>query len=394
MNIRVFYAAGPGQLIDSHKHWRNGGHDPNLTALAYSSQFAAFCESIEADVFMVSHGRPEASYRDGKFLIQQKPKRNLGEGGLGYHCSQVAYGVWLFLQALKFKADFAIIHSSSTHFFVLSLFRFAGIKVIPVLHNTIWPAGFPKASLAKRIVRRLDGYFFRNSAHAILGVSPECLRQVRALASFKSSDHLIDMRGQFSRSYFAAIPLPPSRMRPFRVMFSGRITENKGVFDLAQIARIVEDKDPGAVRWDVCGAGPDLDELKCRRDLLGLKEVVEMHGHVLPPRMSEIIARNHAAIVPTKSTFEEGMALSAVEPVLSNRPVITSPVVPAREVLGDACMEAETDNIESYAAQVLKLANSPELYKRLCEACDSVKEPFFDGKLGFAAALRTAFSLN
>lgn len=178
------------------------------------------------------------------------------------------------------------------------------------------------------------------------------------------------------------------------MMFAGRITENKGVFDLVEIARRVEDRVPGLAKWDVCGAGPDLDELRHRRDTAALQGIVELHGHVPPSQMSEIIARNHASIVPTKSSFEEGMALSAIEPVLANRPVITSSVVPAWEVLGEACLKAEVDNVESYVAQVLKLAKSPEDYRLAANACAQVKEPFLNGELGFAAALRRAFALK
>jgi glycogen synthase len=394
LGIRIFYASGPGSLIESHKHWRAGTVDPRLTALTYSSQFADFCESVGAVVYMVSHASPREDYRDGNFRVRQRPKLQFGSGGFRFHLMELIYGAWLFLEAVKFRADFAVIHSSSTHFFVLSIFRIAGIKVVPVLHNTLWPAGYPQASPVRKLVRNLDGVFFRSFAHATLGVSPECLRQVQTLAGRVPSERLIEMRGQFSRSYFDAIPAAPLQMKPFRMMFAGRIIQNKGVFDLIDIARKVEDRAPGLVKWDVCGAGPDLEKLRIRRDAAGLQGIVELHGHVLPSQMSEVIARNHASIVPTKSSFEEGMALSAIEPVLANRPVITSSVVPAWEVLGGACLKAEVDDIESYAAQVLRLAKSPEDYRLAASACAEFKEPFLNGELGFAAALSRAFALN
>ncbi len=393
MGTRIFYAAGPGQLLESHRHWSQGTADPRLTALTYSSQFADFCDQLGADVYMISHASPPGDYTSGKFRVRQKPKLQLG-GALGYHVAQFAYGLWLFLEAVKFKADFAVIHSSSTYFFVLSIFRLAGIKVIPVLHNTLWPTGYPQTSLVRLVIRRLDGYFFGRFPHAVLGVSPECLRQVGILVGRPQPDRLIEMRGQFSRSFFEAIPAPPPRARPFRIMFAGRVTENKGVFDLIEIAKSVQERQPGEVKWDVCGTGPDFDELRRRRDEAKLQDVVELHGHVLPPQMSEIIARNHAAIVPTKSSFEEGMALSAVEPVLAGRPVVTNSVVPACEVLGDACVKAEVDDVESYVTQVLKLAKFQDEYHSAVSACTRVREPFLNGEMGFAAALKRAFALK
>src|SRR2546425_9162016 len=61
--------------------------------------------------------------------------------------------------------------------------------------------------------------------------------------------------------------------------------------------------------------------------------------------MSEIIGKNHASIVPTSS------------------------VVPACELLGGACLEAKADDVESYVAQVLKLAKSREQYQSAVDAC-------------------------
>jgi glycosyltransferase involved in cell wall biosynthesis len=388
--MRIFYASGPGSIATSHQHWREGAHDPNLTALTYSGQFCDFCKAMDADAYIVSHASEPTLVRDGKFTIAQMPKPDRH----GYHVSQILYGLQIFLTAVKFGADYAVIQSGTTHPFMLWLFRLAGIKVIPVLHNTIWPAGYSSAGFFKRIIRKLDGLFYRWGAHAVIGVSPECLRQVAAVAHIaESSPKLIEMRGQFSREYFEAIP-KPVHGDPFLVMFAGRIFENKGVFDLIEIARRIESDHPGLVKWDICGAGPDLEEMTHRRDGAGLESVVNIRGHVFPAEMQEVIARSHAAIVPTRSTFEEGMALAAVEPVLANRPVISCSVVPASEVLGSACLKARTDDVQSYAEQVLRLATNEQDYLAASAACDRVKEQFLNRNLGFAAGLGRAFVLG
>jgi glycosyltransferase involved in cell wall biosynthesis len=361
-----------------------------LTALTYSGQFCDFCKTMDADAYIVSYSSQQTLLSDGKFTIAQRPKPDRH----GYHLSQILYGFQLFLAATKFSADYAVIHSGTTHPFMLWLFRFAGIKVIPVLHNAIWPAGHSSTRFFKRIIRKLDGMFYRWGAHAVIGVSPECVRQVAAIAHIpESSPKLIEMRGQFSREYFEDIP-KPVHDHPFLVMFAGRIIEDKGVFDLIEIARRIERDHQGLVKWDICGAGPDLEELVRRRDDAGLESVVNIRGHVFPGEMHEVIARSHAAIVPTKSTFAEGMALTAVEPVLANRPVISSPVVPASEVLGDACLKANTDDVQSYCEQILRLAKNEHHYLAASAACDRVKEQFLNRRLGFAASLERAFLLG
>ena len=60
-------------------------------------------------------------------------------------------------------------------------------------------------------------------------------------------------------------------------------------------------------------------------------------------------------IVPTRSDFVEGIAKTAVEAILAGRPVITNAGVGALEILRPACIEAQADNPESYAAAVIAL---------------------------------------
>ena len=48
--------------------------------------------------------------------------------------------------------------------------------------------------------------------------------------------------------------------------------------------------------------------------------------------------------------------MTAAEAILVGRPVITNSVVPALEVLRPACVEARTNDVDSYVAAILKLS--------------------------------------
>ena len=73
-------------------------------------------------------------------------------------------------------------------------------------------------------------------------------------------------RAQFYPEHFARIAPPPAHDQPpFGMIFVGRIVADKGVFDLLEIARGVEARLPGRVRWEVCGTGPVLDALRPTR---------------------------------------------------------------------------------------------------------------------------------
>jgi glycosyltransferase involved in cell wall biosynthesis len=297
----------------------------------------------------------------------------------------------LCIKALRFRADIVAVNSGSTHFFVMSICRLCRMRVVPVLHNTLWPTGFPPATPIARIISRLDSYFFRWFAAATIGVSPECLRQVDDLTGGRHG-RVLEIRAQYSTGVFARVSQPPPHARrPFRIIFSGRISRDKGVFDILSIARRVDELVPRQVLWEVCGAGPDLAEMQRDQVSLGLESIVTIRGWTAPAVLVERLAESHLAIVPTRSTFAEGMAKTAVEAVLSGRPVLTSRVVPALEVLRPACIEAVTDDVESYAACVVDLMNDAPRYHALCEACIPLQAQFYDHRRGLAAAWATLF---
>ncbi len=392
MTMRLFYAAGPGNVIRAHRHWEQGQRDPSQMSLTYSGQFADYCQSSGAEALVVSYNSSRETYRSGRFVIEHCPKAFANARGLIYHVSEMLYGLRLLAKALRYRADVAVIHSGTTHEFMLLLFTLVGIDVVPVLHNTPWPSGFKPERATRKLISRLDAILFGRAAVAVIGVSPECLRQVGEMTRGRRHDRLIEMRGQYIPDYFAAIAPPVVERRPFQVLFCGRVTRDKGVYDLLQVARRVEQIRPGLIHWTVCGDGPELSELRRQSERLALQHVIDIRGFTAPRELKAILDAAHAAIVPTRSEFAEGMALSAVEAILAGRPCVTSPVVPALEVLKPACVEARTNDVESYVAAIIELATSVRLYDELCAACLELAATFYDPGFGFAAALDRAIA--
>src|SRR5262249_36619355 len=151
------------------------------------------------------------------------------------HLAEIRYGVGLLATARNFGATVAVLDSGSSHYFVLGLFCLAGIKVITVLHNTLWPSGFPPAHFIPRIIARLDSLYFRWASAVTIGVSPECVRQVEQLTK-RRHKLIYQIRAQFRPEYFQTIPPPPSpSTQPFRIMYIGRIIRIKGVFDILEM---------------------------------------------------------------------------------------------------------------------------------------------------------------
>jgi glycosyltransferase involved in cell wall biosynthesis len=174
-------------------------------------------------------------------------------------------------------------------------------------------------------------------------------------------------------------------------MFVGRADRLKGLMDLAEIAFNVEEKIPNRVRWIVCGDGPDLEDLRRKVIELGIERKFEIMGHTVPSKLIGLYEKVNACIVPTRSEFSEGLAMTVIESVLARRPVITSSVVPALELMRPACLEANTDDCISYADAVISIASDEILYQSLrLSAPDRLRE-FLSSEYSLVTALCRAF---
>lgn len=388
MSNRIFYAAGYTDVISAHRHWSRHENEPNEFAIGYSNQFFDFCRDIGAEAYVVTFREERQIIHDGLFTIENRPKPTFGAAGFSYHFKQIFYGLSLLATAVRFRANVVFLHSGSTHFFAMSLFRLAGMRVVPILHNTLWPRGFPPVRFRYRVLTRLNSLFFRWAATATIAVSPECSRQVDQITRGQHKK-IYEIRAQYYFEDFKDVPSPPSFDRgPFRILFVGRIAGFKGEFDILQMARKIEDLFPGRVRWNICGVGPSFEELQLLHREMGLESIVLLHGWKSAAEQLRLYGLCNAAIVPTRSTFAEGMAVTAIESILAGRPVITNQVVPALEVLRPACVEARTDDIDSYVESILKLIDDPNLYQTLCKACPDLSGQFYDRGNGFTAILK------
>lgn len=389
---RVFYAAsGPADFIAAHLSFASGIEHPSEMSSTFSGQIERFCAEVGAKAYFVSTRNPASLHRDGDITIEHHPKR--GAAGLLFHLNEVRYGLSLVWRAWKWKADLAILDSGSTHFFVMSAFRLVGIPVLPVLHTTLWPRGrSPRAGALASVIGTLDKLFFRYCPSGVIGVSPECLRQVAAIAPGHRYS-LFDIRAQYRRAYFDRIPRPPTSREPFNVLFVGRVDPAKGVLDIPVMAEWIERRRPGSVRWTICGAGPADAALLAEIEARGLGDIVRPRGWTSPEQLQTIYGDMHVTIVPTRSAMNEGMAMTAAEAVLAGRPVVSNPVVPAVEVLGEAAVVAVTDDPISHAAAILALLDSAEDYDRRRAACADAGRDFLDPRFGLTRALHQAVAL-
>ena len=107
-----------------------------------------------------------------------------------------------------------------------------------------------------------------------------------------------------------------------------------------------------------------------------MEQTFQLRGWTSLEDLVGVYARCHASIVPTRSDFAEGLAMTAAEAILAGRPLITNPVVPALEVLRPACVAAKTNDVDSHHQAVLKLATDAELYDATLSGLPGPAWPF------------------
>ena len=307
MAYRVFFAAGPGDIIQAHKEWRQGSPASTEVSLTFSPQYEEFCRQIGAEAYLVAYHRRKEILRDGPFTLEHRPKPMPGASGVRYHLAEILYGLGLCASALRFRAHAAVIESGSTHYFVMTLFRLLGIKVVLMMHNSLWPSGFPPTSRSRKLILWLDSWFFRTIPTATVAISPECTRQVQQITRGRATAQY-QMRTQYEPGFFARIPRIPRTTGALSISCTSAGSFSPRAYSISSRWRRKSRRGaPGQVRWELCGTGPDLEALKARRVELALEDVVRIRGWTSLEDLVEVYGRSHAAIVPTAQQLLRGL---------------------------------------------------------------------------------------
>jgi len=380
--VRILYAAGPGNVVGTFRHWRDGVDDPSQVSITFSGQFFDVCRSEGAQALVVSFQGNKDSMAEEGIQVRHVPKLFRNSGGLLYHVGEILNGLRLVWETFRFRADYLVIAEGSTHWFVLYLLPRRRCRIVPTLHCTLWlPRDKPGF-----IHRVLNKGFFSGHAYAILSQSRDITVQVLELTGGKTVP-ILEFLPSWRRNTFQGMGEPGSAP-PFRVLYAGRMERNKGVFTLLEAAKEICALPGRSIEFDLCGDGPFLAELRSAAAAAGLTDVFRCHGHCNRQTMRAMLQACHVVVVPTTTDFNEGFNMVAAEAVLAGRPVVTSRVCPAVYYLGNAVVEVPPDVPSGYVAAILKLHDFPEFYEEKRRACQDYQEQFYDDSRSWATALR------
>jgi glycogen synthase len=386
--IDAIYVEGPGDIVESLTRWHQQEDFISETSRTFSGQVFDFFKKQGFNSLAISHFPQKKHVAFEQFAAFSQPKMMLN-GALGYHFSQILYGFYLLGVALKYRPTYLHITNGVTHWFMLAPLKLLGIKIFPQFHNTFWAKGFPPSGNIKLFLLKLDAWFLSHIADAAICCSPEIKRQIEEMTHGNNCPTFV-FKAQFYRENFEnPLPPPAHHAKPFVVIFAGRIEHNKGVFDILSMGQQLKNEQ---VVFHICGGGSDLEALKNTCTQLGLDAQIHIHGRLNRPELLAIYSQGHAVIVPTRSGFCEGLPLVAIEGILLGRPVITSALSNALDVLGDAIVEAQAEHVESYVAAIHALSSNAALYQQKQTACLALREQFLDGKHGLANVLENTLN--
>lgn len=387
--IRIFYAHdGPGDVIGTYRKWAEGDREvAGQVSVAFSAQFYDLCEALDAQAYVVSPNSRKDTLRDARFTIEHRPKPRLPRrGGLSFYLVEAWHALGLIRTCLRFRSRVAVVADSAV-WPIWALARLFGVRIVAVLHCALWPAGFRPAGRKARLVQRVNRWFWENVADATLGVSSECIRQVRALAPDLRGPTVVGL-SYFRKDFFDGVPAPTEDRTPFRVMFAGRIEENKGVFDVVRMAKALKQKMPDGLLWEMCGSGEAEAQLQAMVQAEGLSGLILLRGRLGPEQMAEAYGRSHAVVVPTTSDFAEGLNQVAIEAILAGRPLLSSRLCHALDLIGDAVVEVPPNDVAAYATAIRHLAEDREFYEQKRRACGPLSAPFYDRDKSWGCKLR------
>lgn len=256
---------------------------------------------------------------------------------------------------------------------------------IPTLANFAdvfrWPT--PRELLHRSGLRRIrDNFALRRSVNQP-NVTAVCNRSLIATRSLHQVLG-VPMQRVIACEHPAIVPVGTPKTLPqgrsLSLVYAGTLSRSKGVADLLNAtARLV--KQGRAMTLRLAGDGPEASMLQAHAAQLGLGAVAEFVGRVPNARVRELMAEADIVVVPSRHDYDEGLPNVISEGLASHTPVIVSdhPAYAARFVADRDVVMFPADDADQLADAIIRLSDSPALYRALSERSAKTLDGLFFG---------------
>jgi len=164
-----------------------------------------------------------------------------------------------------------------------------------------------------------------------------------------------------------SIQKPEERLYPKQLIFVGRLSKEKGIFDLLKIAQ----KIPNEMNLLIIGSGPEEQKVK---NILNNSSNIHYLGYQPHEKVVSLIKGSDILIQP--SLVEGGLNSTLLEAMACKTPIITTSL----DVYGDEIKHLETafcvstNSSEEILEGIIELMNNPELRTNLADKAFKIAE--------------------
>ncbi len=384
--VDIVYFAGPGDVVGTFRHWLDGKDDPASPATAYSSQFFDAVANRGWNTRVISRCSKADFVANGNFRVENRP-RTEGRNFLTRRLMAVVDGLGVIRECLRSLPRVIVVQEGTCPAWALVLVRLLGIRVFLDLHCALWPDGFEPSGLRRRIESSLEGLFVKLASDRILCISPAVERQVIKWSKVKPQV-VLATRAAYREDCIPVASTYGVDRKPFVLFAAGRIESNKGFSDLVGAMAELEKRRPGEFACRIAGDGSDLPRLGAHVEQLGLGSSIKLLGQLRREDAYGEFARCHLVVVPTTSRFAEGLNKVCLEGALIGRPVVSTTVCNAAEVLGESNVSVAPDSPRALADAIERLATDRVEYDVRQKACADARRRILNRRLHWGNVVR------
>jgi len=371
--LRISYLPGPGDVVGSFNYWQDRRHDVRVPCIAYSTMFFELVSQLGAQAQIISAvGLPDTTHPQITFAHVKPP---VWQSRREFFQTQKIYTTALVSAVADFDPHI-VVASSDVPEHAWSALGGSSVLILSQ-HNSFWPQGQSRFN-PKRIRKTLRVWRHGRHLEDAVCISHECQRQLAGISAGRLTAEVAVP--QVIQHY----PARNSR-RARRLLYLGRIEENKGIFLLLEAVAALSEKFDD-ISLVFAGSGGAEDVLHQRIAGLGNPHI-QFLGRLPSQGVHAQIAQSDILVCPTMSSFNEGLAVVGFEAAAHGVPSILSSVVPAAELLGNSCLVFDADNQAELTQKILRFVGDTQSYQDAVAHLSGVRDQIYDRSLSWGSQL-------
>lgn len=178
------------------------------------------------------------------------------------------------------------------------------------------------------------------------------------------------------------------------VLFLGRLGQRKGVFDLLEVIKRLDQKIPADVKFYLCGDRGETEVLAKVKEY-NIEHRIAHIGWIDGQQKQEFISKSMINCLPS---YNEGLPMTILETMAAGVPNISTNIASIPEVInhGDNGFMVKPGDVDSLTTFLLQLIENDEMRKRMSDASyNLIKNKFsIDNNITLLKSIYNSFSVK